>query len=231
MQARLCKALRIDVTILCHWYRNVAPSLPVSPQANFPFSRQAKFENSLVDIDFEYTGVLGDGEAHRKMLFVAKRSDNNEEVLVKFTHRYGSGVHQLLARNMLAPMLYDVRHKEEGSLFMVVMELIRGTHPIAIDNNNREELSKSIEQVTSILAKSNLVHGDLRAPNVHTTSTTTKGELPKFVVFDFDWAGKAGEMTYPDLLNPNEKWHQDADVGSAIAIEHDRYRMDQLLQN
>ena len=32
----------------------------------------------------------------------------------------------------------------------------------------------------------------------------------------FDWAGKAGEVVYPDVLNPSETWAPGAKVGVCI---------------
>ena len=61
-----------------------------------------------------------------------------------------------------------------------------------------------------------MVHGDLRAPNVHLDSGG------KLIVYDFDWAGKTGEVMYPDVLNPTERWALGAEVGARITTKHEK---------
>lgn len=223
VQARLCKALRVGMATLVRWYRDVADAIPPSPQANLPFPRCAKFQGLSNEIDFEYTSVFGNGEIHRKMLFIGKRSDTNDEVLIKFTPMpYGKEVHEVMAAHGLAPILHDVRY--ETGLCMVVMEFVRGSRPISVDETNRTRIRAELDKIESILASHKFVHGDLRAPNVH-----MRREPEGLIVYDFDWAGTEGCAKYPDVLNKNETWPSGARVGAHITREHDKFMMAQLL--
>lgn len=219
-QARLCMALRVGVTCLLKWYK-LSHSVPPSPQANFPFPRQAKFQGMSQEIEFEYMGVYGNGEEHRKMLFVGKRSDTNEEVLIKFApNPYGKEVHETLAASGHAPILHDVR--QETGLCMVVMELIRASRPISNLDTSDTRVEGDLEKIQAVLSSRGFVHGDLRSPNVHIK------EDKQVVLFDFDWAGKEGEAKYPDMLNPCETWPPGAQLGALITKEHDQFMIANL---
>jgi hypothetical protein len=222
MQARLCMALRLGVTHLVEWYSKLGDSIPPSPQANFPFPRRARFEGIDQEVVLQYTGMFGNGEVHRKMLFVAKRTDTEQSVLIKFTQSpYGTEVHHAVAAKDLAPALHDVR--QEAGLLMVVMELICGSYPLTSRESSREKVTQDLLLVQKILEENNFVHGDLRPPNLH---VTVDGRL---VVFDFDWAGSEGEVRYPDVLNPTERWPPGAAVGCHITKEHDKFMIDTML--
>lgn len=220
-QAKVCKALRLGISGLAEWYKG-ADSIPESPQASFPFPRRAKKRGVDGEVDFEYTGVFRGAEVARKMLFVGKFSDGGD-ILIKFTDSYGREVHEALANVGLAPTLHDVR--EETGLFMVVMDLISDSSPLAFEDANRQTISNKLGMLQQTLREKGMVHGDLRAPNVHLTSQD------HLCIFDFDWAGREGHVRYPDVLNPTETWPDGAEVGALITKEHDEFMIKRLVQS
>ena len=217
MQARLCKALRVGTTTLRNFYQT-AGSIQVTPQAGFPYPRIVCFDGKTEQVELEYTGILNGAKEARKMLFLAKRKDTQESVLVKFTDRYGKEVHEALATEALAPALHYV--ESHAGLVMVVMELLTDCHMWNKGNRTKEHVLK-LEKAGTILEKNGYVHGDLRPPNVH-----TKGE--NIYILDFDWAGNEDDVVYPDVLNPTQNWHQDAKVGLPIRKEHDKFMIENL---
>jgi hypothetical protein len=220
LQARLCMALRVGATELFRFYGNAA-KLPQSDQATFPYPRSAKLDGSAIPVDFKYINVWG-GIKHRKMLFEAERLDTNAKIMVKFTDTYCKEVHEALYNAGLAPRLHD--YQEQAGMFMVVMEYLEEIRPWRDADASNETLKAQLLQVQTVLEESGFVHGDLRAPNVCIQEKTET----VFIV-DFDWAGKAGEVYYPVVLNPNVTWPRGAKIGGEILMEHDKFMIEEML--
>ena len=217
MQARLCKALRIGTSTLREFYQT-EHKIPVTPQAGFPYPRKVRFDGKSEEVELEYIGILDGAKESRKMLFVARRTDTQAPVLVKFTDMYGEQIHRELAAEGLAPDLYYVgRHT---GLSMVVMELLSGCR-MWNEESRTEQLVRKLRRAGTILEEKGYVHGDLRPPNVH----TKEGNI---YILDFDWAWMEGHAVYPDVLNPSQNWHSDAEVGSLIMKEHDKFMIENL---
>ena len=217
MQARLCKALRVGTTTLREFYQT-EHRIPATPQAGFPYPRKVCFDGEAEEVELEYTGILDGARKSRKMLFVARRTDTQKSVVVKFTDMYGEQVHRDLAAEGLAPALhYAGRHT---GLAMVVMELLldcRMWH----EGSRTEELVRKLRRAGTLLEEKGYVHGDLRPPNIHVNEENV-------YILDFDWAGIEGHAVYPDVLNPSQNWHADAEVGSLITKEHDKFMIESL---
>jgi predicted Ser/Thr protein kinase len=179
LQARLCMALRIGCAGLKRFY-DFAKFLPPSSQALFPYPRRAKFAGA--EAEFEYTECLGGSDA-RKMVFLAKRSDNGDTIIVKFTDSYSEEVHRALATQGLAPTLHDFQNI--SGLYMVVMDFVNGACMWDNDKHqSKSALRAELERVLRVLEHNNYVHGDLRAPNILVKDNDTK-----ISIVDFDWAG------------------------------------------
>jgi Protein tyrosine and serine/threonine kinase len=219
-QGRLCMALRVGCAGLKAFYDG-AVSLPKlrNKQSNFPYPHSAKIGGT--DVEFEYTECLG-GRAARKMVFLAKRSDNDGRIVVKFTDRYSEAVHRELAGAGLAPALHDVQGV--SGLQMVVMDYV-GNARMWDSRKDREThaLKDQLERVLEVLKNNGFVHGDLRAANILVKDT---GEIS---ILDFDWAGKAGETEYKNKLNPNLHWPEGAKLGAPITAAHDRFMIHSVL--
>lgn len=78
------------------------------------------------------------------------------------------------------------------------------------------------EVVVTWLHARNLVHGDLREPNVFY-------EHPNIItLLDLDWVGTRGHAQYDRVLNPRLPWHVDAGCYQLIMPAHDIWRIEEM---
>ena len=86
-----------------------------------------------------------------------------------------------------------------------------------------ELLSSQIRYALNLLHSNNLVHGDLRRPNI-----LVKGG--KAMVIDFDWCSSEGDGRYPGHLNMDSVigWHPSVRPGSLMKKEHDLFMLAKL---
>lgn len=212
-QARLVMALRVGFEGLCEWYRKRS-TLRANPQAQFPDAREVLINGQTVQLC--YLRFLHDGQGRdagfAKPLFVARREDTGCEVLIKFCpHRYGQDAHEMLALRGCAPALYGTR--SVGHFTMVVMELVEGTQWHG--PTHRDRYWETLSSALGAFHDAGMVHGDLRSPNL-----MVNGD--RVMVLDFDWAGRAGEVRYPCVLNHKDIcWPEGADIGALISRAHD----------
>ncbi|KAF7321440.1 hypothetical protein MKEN_00664500 [Mycena kentingensis (nom. inval.)] len=127
-------------------------------------------------------------------------------VVVKFVlGRYGEAEHNVLADHGFAPKLYTARP-------------LAGSSCSASDAQLTNEHIKQLEEIRKLMATHKIVHGDLRSPNVFVCAA---GSVK---VIDFDWAGKAGDVTYPLNVSPRERSSK-AVGGGKIELSHDEYQL------
>lgn len=157
----------------------------------------------------------------QRSLFCARL--NGIEVLVKFCFRYGASVHRVLAEHdpPLAPRLYACAPLVGGAI-MVVMDIVRGgrtaweqygAQPLA------DSVASDIETALNVLGQEDLVHGDVRRPNVMMVQRVD-GKTGGMLI-DMDWAGKSGQVYYPSSLNKDVNWQQGVQPAQPIRAEHD----------
>lgn len=163
------------------------------------------------------------------MLFVAKIDGSDEHVLVKFSEQYNAKAHMLAANHGLAPALRGAEKLDCG-LIMVVMDLVvdETHHQWGANGKESESARSQLLEFHKVLRQNNLVHGDLRPPNLLVvTENDSTGE--RLLVVDFDWAGEHGVSTYPIAVNPGETWHEDVEAGKTMMLEHDEFMVKRLL--
>lgn len=219
-QARLVMALRVGFEKLSRWYRD-HEELLANPQAQFPYAREVTIGAKCVSLT--YSGFLHDGKdkeaGFTKPLFLAKREDTGEEVVVKFCAQgYGTEAHQFMADKGLAPLLYGTRFVATN-MIMVVMQRVKG---VQYDGYTHQAQRGALDAAVSQLHGRNFVHGDLRAPNIIVVKNGV-------MLLDFDWAQPVATAKYPSVLNyTGIKWPDGARVGAAITKEHDLYMLAEL---
>ncbi|KZS99426.1 uncharacterized protein LAESUDRAFT_765544 [Laetiporus sulphureus 93-53] len=151
-------------------------------------------------------------------------------IVVKFVERYGRNAHDLLAKEGLAPKLYyygdiwqdnPIANTGCGPRKMVVMEYITGRIATHADCATHQ---KTLVRAVELLHKEELVHGDLRLPNI----IVTDNSHTPLKILDFDWAGKEGEVKYPMRLSTNIGWPDSVVDLTLIKTEHDNYMFEQL---
>ncbi|KAJ7117946.1 hypothetical protein C8R43DRAFT_826608, partial [Mycena crocata] len=139
-----------------------------------------------------------------------------KKCVVKFTRRYNKSAHELLANVGLAPKLYHCILVQDRH-YMVIMEKLTGKTLEKIDVKETDigALQRSIEDAVKLLHRHNIVHGDLRSPNIMVTDNGVR-------MLDFDWAGQNEEARYPYAISmdPN-MWHPEVKPASIMKKLHD----------
>ncbi len=140
-------------------------------------------------IQFQISKSLSDTAAAR-LLYLADTSGAEGTILVKFTKKYGMDLHLFCASMGFAPKLLAFE-RLPGGWFGVAMEYLKdATH--VIDHDEGEKWLEEMRNITKSFHTEGFVHGDLRLPNF-----IIKEE--KLYLVDFDWGGKEGETTFPDV--------------------------------
>ena len=164
--------------------------------------------------------------SNRPLMFLAKWG--SDDVIVKFTERYGEKVHKFCSDKRIAPALHGV--KKVGPFQMVVMEkcdkkFVRFKEAQKAFRLEKKKAYDSVKAALDTLYKGpgdgvNYVHGDFRDVNV------LMNDKYEVRIVDFDWAGRDSEVTYPVPLNYEIDWHDSAEMGHPILHEHDEFFLD-----
>ena len=141
---------------------------------------------------------------------------NGDQVVLKFSTRYGIDVHNHLASNKLAPKVIS-HAKLSGKWYVTIMEKIDEIKSY----EKNDTVVASLKSVLDCLKSKNYVHGDLRRPNILVLPDDTVR------VLDFDWAGTEGIATYPIDLNLSSEcgWRNDIERGQRITSGQDMYML------
>ncbi|GJJ15115.1 hypothetical protein Clacol_009390 [Clathrus columnatus] len=232
--ARIFYSLRLAVRKLHQYYLDLPSPLLKSDGRFFPSITSFTFITTpelSTNISFRYEKPL-DRDAGCVTFLATIISDdcNGKKIVVKFTERYGQEAHHLLAMKRMAPMLLSCgpAQHESGEIvagkLLIVMEYVEGDSA-AVKYMNRSlpnQIRSSIRIAVKILADNNMVHGDLRRPNI---LITRSGEV---FLIDFDWAGRYGEVRYPLHLSPGGIWVEGVEDYNLIEFRHDEEMVDRL---
>lgn len=158
-------------------------------------------------------------------LYVATLPATKQDVIVKFTARYSEEAHRLLAKAQLAPTLHYCE-QVMGDLFMIVMDRVDGTSIWQLQQDKSPisaVVPTKVVEAVGILHANNIVHGDLRDPNILYSESNES-----VMLVDFDWPGKDGEGTYPATLNRSADWAQGVGPYEIMRKEHDIWQVKRL---
>nr|VWO96836.1 N/A [Ganoderma boninense] len=148
---------------------------------------------------------------------------------------YGVTAHELLAQQdpPLAPKLYWCGAITAGHTMVIMEELplnvldydYRGPHPRKYNQDDIDIVERDIGRAVEILHEHDLVHGDLRDPNM--IIAYGRGYL-----IDFDAAGVEGVAKYPPSLNPKIVWPADPYnlLSMPISKEDDKARFKRTVE-
>ena len=234
MRSAFCRAIsatRKALPILKACYDESGSGLDddLSPRW-FPYPNKfTSLENSEFYINYNIP-TEGEGETFewlkKKLIFFATIRNTGREVCIKFTHRYSREVHEACANMRIAPKLlgYELL---PGGWIMVVMDKIDGdyTSLSAATITMRGHLYNLIKKKLEGLHQSGMVHGDIRDANI----MVQKAANDNFMLLDFDWAGKIGEVRYPMNVNRTDLWRPDDAIdGELIKADHDMMMLDDM---
>jgi hypothetical protein len=171
---------------------------------------------------------LSDSSAHQfnykskiegKLVFEAKL-ENGDSACVKFVRRYSRDAHEECTRLGCAPTLRGFQCLPGGWFrVMVIMDFLDGKHYCPLDNSYLSEVLYKEMKTLVRLHQAGFIHGDMRTVN----TMVRKDESSKFILVDFDWAGKIEEAWYPPNVNtsPGLRRPHGAIDGELILAEHD----------
>jgi hypothetical protein len=177
-------------------------TLPRLHQRNFPYVQKVPAwpptDDGEREIEFRILRVAGQLDDpglwnDARFLYLAKIQ--HQVVLVKFTHQYSPELHHFCAERYHAPKLLGYG-TVPGGWKVVVMEFVEHDR----DQRARYALKHWVkwEQDLTRLVQDfhgrGLVHGDLRVANF--MIPTKQPETIKLI--DFDWAGEAGKVYFPN---------------------------------
>ena len=142
-------------------------------------------------VSFQILEPYQDRQSYRQ-LYVARRLDDDQHILVKFSRTYCLELHAFCLRRGLAP---DILAFQElpGGWKAIAMEYIEEASIITEApglSTHRDKWRRQLRDLVDAFHGKNLVHGDLRNVNI-----ICKGDDVKLI--DFDWGGKDGEAKYP----------------------------------
>ena len=158
-----------------------------------------------------------------KCLYEGEYKDKGK-VVVKFVYgHYGKDVHSYLADKGVAPKLYSC-DELPGRWYAVVMQKVEDgkVMNMCTMEDIHEEMKQTLKETVVDMHLKGYVHGDLRPQNVLIMPDNS------IRILDFDWAGKVGEVKYPDDINMDCRWHNDVHPGGPIKEEHDLHIMKQI---
>jgi serine/threonine protein kinase len=224
--ARLFKALSLGLENLKTFYQELKIVKNPDLRRMFPCTRF--YLDSLgQQVNFHYCERL----STTKAVFLAKRTFDNKQLIVKFVQRYNSTAHRLLASHDLAPLLHyssldDSNSKRLGALGMVVMDYVGESNAYQLYPNGRlpNAIYEGVEQAIRILHDASIVFGDLRLPNIVITKEH------KLMLVDFDWCGIDGIDRYPPSLNDSSAigWAEGVARNGVMRVEHDTFMLEAM---
>jgi hypothetical protein len=103
------------------------------------------------------------------------------------------------------------------AVIMEALDLRRFTH-------SDVQIVDQLNDLYEFLVSNSYVHGDMRENNILVENLS--GRL---ILINFDWAGIAGEATYPPFINSDICWPQGASSGMRITHDHDHYWISKYL--
>lgn len=175
--------------------------------------------------------ITYEGRVSEQYLLFIGRSRSHCNVMVKFVQgAYGENEHRVLANHKLAPDLYGIV-KVNSIWTAVIMERIKGHNLdellISGQIENASNIVRALEKVMEVLNSNKIVHGDLLPHNILITTATEEDYGVRIV--DFDWAGAAGSVKYPEGINMELQWPRGVEAGSVIKHEHDAELLGKLI--
>ena len=180
-------------------------------------------QGSVVHIDYDMPTASEKETFERlekQLIFSATIRNTGRKVCVKFTRRYSREAHKYCADNGFALELLGC-DSLPGAWIMVVMDRIGDDYislfsaPTRIPM--RANLYSLIYQKLQVLHHRSMVHGDICDVNI----MVQEAVADKFLLINFDGAGKIGEVRYPTNATCAVWRPADAVDGQFVAALHD----------
>ncbi|KAL0228080.1 hypothetical protein RCL1_004223 [Eukaryota sp. TZLM3-RCL] len=136
-------------------------------------------------------------------VYLATNNNTGRYVVLKFARSYNEEIHSLFAEHHLAPSLFSFRRLGD-QLFLTEMEYLppENFRPLSsflvLTKADKQRVFNQLEQINSFMTHHNIVHGDLRTPNLFVSLHDYS-----LKVVDFDYAGWSGSTRLPLFIDDN----------------------------
>ncbi|KAJ7093619.1 hypothetical protein C8R43DRAFT_1141824 [Mycena crocata] len=176
--------------------------------------------------DSESLGVGPELSCRADALYIADVdvAGSPKQCVVKFTRRYNKFAHEVLANQGLAPKLYHCILVQDRH-YMVIMEKLTGKTVEKVDVKEMDigGLQRSIRDAVKLLHDHDIVHGDLRSPNIMVTDHGVR-------ILDFDWAGQNEKACYPYAISTDpDMWHPEVKPASIMKKLHNNFLVKKII--
>jgi hypothetical protein len=98
-------------------------------------------------------------------MYLAKTT-NNEEIIVKFIHRYSIDLHSFCASCGHAPRIFGFGQLPGGRSVVAMQYPSSATHPSKSPHRTHLDRWKELITLMQAFHRADMVHGDLREPNI-----------------------------------------------------------------
>ena len=222
--ARHLGAFRKAINALEQYYQDLPSDFTSYPPQSQLFPHCTSFtslQNGLVQ-HFEY---ISQPFNEHLVFFAALSTPRAEPVCIKFARQYSKDAHEASASLGHTPALRGFE-KIPGGWLMIVMDKLPNQYAALFGSTPSSALIKDIRNHLGLLHQRGYVHGDVRNINI----MVPRFDRTKFMLVDFEWAGKGGEVRYPMNVNRGpDLWRPDDAVdGTLILPEHDIKMLDHI---
>jgi len=221
--ARHLGAFKKAVNALEQHYRDLPSGFTSYPPQSqlFPYCTSFKSLQNNVVQHFKYISQPFD----EYLIFFATLS-NQRPICIKFARRYSKAAHGISASLGHAPALHGFE-KIPGGWLMIVMDKLPNEYTTLSGSTLSSPLINEIRKHIGLLHQRGYVHGDIRNSNI----MVPRSDRMKFMLIDFEWAGKNGEVRYPMNVNKGPMlWRPDGAVDGALILpEHDIDMLDHII--
>ena len=217
MAARHLGAMKNAIRSLQEYYEREVPvheTLTTAARLDPRFPHQSQY-TSVLDSNIHHFKYVS--QVPNKLVFFGKTNDN-KDICIKFARSYSKEAHIKCAAMGIAPVLrgFDL---VPGGWYMVTMDVVGEGYRCFDTASCGATLYEEMREKLAAFHQAGFVHGDVRDTNV----MVRRDGKPEFMLVDFDWAGKIGEVRYPmnvnrgpDLMRPDGAYD-----GELILADHD----------
>jgi len=210
-------ALHKAVRSLKEYYEGDAPFSIPSPYHPHLFPHPTSFKSldghSLIEFRYQKQPF------EEKLLFFGRIEGTGDPICIKFLPHYSPEAHKLCESFGCAPTLRGFE-RIPGDWFIAVMDRPPNNYVSLNDGTVSQSVLANISHQLKRFHEEGFVYGNISDTNIWVSRDDSK----KFMMTDFDLAGKVGIVRYPLGLDVDGKgiWRPD-DVrgGELIRAEHD----------
>lgn len=219
--ARYLGATKKAILALGDYYKNELPlitslSPAQRPNLAFPHPNQYTSLDNNMPHTFRYLSQL-----HQDKL-VFRGIMGNDNICIKFVHRYSKDAHLKCSSLGFAPALRGFEIIP-GGWCMVIMDFIDDEYHDLEDSPVKAVFETEVHEKVTRLHQERFVHGDIRTTNI----MVKKDGSSRIMLIDWDWAGEIGEVRYPmNVNNVDIKCPDGACDNELIMAQHDMIMVD-----